>query len=242
MADSDCGAGAHCGFRESATGAGVCLKNCAQDGDCRTPAYQCFDFDGAGTLECAPVGTGTGRVGDACRNYGDCSGGQGAVCFTVANQNVKDGYCTHTCSMTTSCPTGSHCDTFGFCLKDCTSDGDCRGNGYACYDADGDMRKDCWSSANGAGAIGAACAGYWDCAGGPYGDCFPDPSWPGGYCTLLCEAGAATCASGSECVVLNSSNPMQTHYCLDECANVGECRSGYRCADAGGSPALECIP
>jgi hypothetical protein len=93
--------------------------------------------------ECAPVGRGTGQVGDACDSTADCGGGVHGFCLTEAH-GWPDGYCSRDCYNTLSCPTGSHCafvnnnTTAGYCMDDCTST--CR-SGYTCFDADSDFSE-----------------------------------------------------------------------------------------------------
>jgi hypothetical protein len=238
--DVDCGSGAHCGFKDDA-GNGYCLKSCAGNGECRGPAYECYDFDidGAAVKECEPVGSGAGAVGDPCTSNASCANGQNATCLTQERYSFKNGYCSKFCTSNAQCPVGSHC-TSGGCAKDCASDGQCRGNGYACEDADGNTVKECWATSNGPGVVGAPCAGPWDCGGGTFGACVTGASWPGGYCTILCGASQGSCTVGSDCAPLPGATSNLV--CLDTCGNVNECRVGYECSNAGGNATLECVP
>ena len=53
---TECGSGAHCAAYDAESGYGFCFRDCANNNSCRTPYYQCFDWDGDGTRsECAPV-------------------------------------------------------------------------------------------------------------------------------------------------------------------------------------------
>lgn len=229
--DADCGGSNHCAPN------GLCFKDCTSNADCRAPNYECFDIDSDGATECAPIGSGAGTVGSACTGFDDCAGGQQGYCGTPFAASFKDGYCLELCAIDADCPAGSHCSPGGVCLDTCASAVECRGNGYDCYDADGDARLECFRFANGAGAVGEVCTGLWDCAGGEFGSCaLASDGWPGGYCTVLCGAGEGTCAAGTNCY-----NDGQSSYCLDNCQNVNQCRAGYQCADPGSGQA-SCIP
>jgi hypothetical protein len=116
--------------------------------------------------------------------------------------------------------------------------------------------------------IGDGCTLSSDCS--PNGDrlCDPEPSSPGGYCTVLgcdqstCPGEAACirfftgsftnkpCAQGcsldelcsvsGKCVARSS----EIRYCMRTCGNDGDCRDGYECRDLdkmmqhGGEPVL----
>ncbi|MCB9508346.1 MAG: hypothetical protein H6697_11865, partial [Myxococcales bacterium] len=93
-----------------------------------------------------------------------------------------------------ACPTGSHLSQYGGplqfnCVKDCTSDADCRDRGYACVDSDYDGSRECAPFAQGDLALGEACTGYWECAGGNHIGCavsaFGGPD--GKFCTAWCN-------------------------------------------------------
>lgn len=228
--DADCGTPNHCGAD------GFCWQDCTADSDCRA-GYLCFDDDGDGLDECAPAGTGSGAVGDPCTRFADCSGGESGWCATEASQ-FKDGFCSLDCSTDADCPVGTHCWASQACVPDCSADTDCRGNGYACYDGDGDATVECFRWANGAGAVGDSCAGMWECGGGQWGWCqLPLNGWNGGYCTIFCGAGQDACPSGAACFADAASS-----YCLDNCQNVNQCRSGYQCTDPGGVGRNVCNP
>ncbi len=157
------------------------------------------------------------------------------------DNGLRDGYCVlRGCTAggtgTTGCPSGSHCsvptgETTGYCIDNCASNADCRADGYLCYDIDADSAKECWAATTGSGAVGAACSGSWDCAGGVNGFCAPaqeDGTFPGGYCMVDCSS--ASCPSGSTCITGGT-----TAVCLDNCSGtgMGNCRSGYTCTDTG---------
>jgi len=232
-AQTPCPSGSHRAFFDSSTGEGVCLKDCTSNNDCRTDGYLCYDVDNNANTECAAAATGNGQVGDACQELYDCAGGADGSCLTQDDNGFRNGYCTESCSSSNACPTGSHCSdpaNGGVCLKDCAGNGQCRPDGYLCYDTD-DTATDteCWVAATGTGQTGEPCGGYWECVGGQYGSCLGAPGWPGGYCTLLCGSGQATCGSGTECYTDTQSN---TSVCLDNCMSSTDCRTGYACTTA----------
>ena len=236
-----CGKESHCGV--AVQNFAFCLRNCTSHADCRQAAgYECFDSDGDTAKECMPVGSGSGAVGAPCVTTADCAGGQRATCGTPTNGGFTAGYCSIAlckASPQDTCPTGSHCVDHSVpgrrpaCGKDCSSNPDCRAEGYACYDADRDGKKECAAAATGTAAIGEGCSGTQQCGGGPFAFCFL--LWSGGYCTQDCTPSfGEACASGSNCVDLGS-----THRCLAACTS--SCRSGYRCTDLDNDQKKECI-
>jgi serine protease len=67
--------------------------------------------------------------------------------------------------------------------------------------------------------VGAACTSDAQCPGG-----YCDTRFTGGYCTLTCSQSVA-CPTGSGCYNVTDVGTI----CLDSCANVSECRTGYAC-------------
>ena len=71
----------------------------------------------------------------------DCSAVMGGMCITSLGGfiTLPGGYCTASCSPTTSCGAGATCLSIGFgggggqCVATCTTSADCRASeGYAC--------------------------------------------------------------------------------------------------------------
>lgn len=212
---------------------------CSMDTDCRTH-YACTDADGDSSTECYATGDGTGVVGAACTSTASCAGGVNAICETPAG-GWKNGYCTVGCDATHPCGTGSTCiDAVNECLATCSSDADCRGNGYGCVDAGGGT-KVCSNLSNGTGQVGDACTGLWDCAGGTFGLCILS-GYPGGCCSVLCASGQATCASGTTCIA-NSDIIAGESFCYKDCSSAAQCRTDYACkAPTSAVTSLECAP
>ena len=240
-----CPEGAHCAFTDD-DGLGFCLASCEDTEDCRVPEYACYDRDGEGVSECAPVGLGEGAPGDACTDIVECSGGRLAGC-TTEHWDFRGGYCTIACLADEGCPDGSHCgfigeDGWGSCIPSCEAADDCREDGYLCFDADEDEAEatECFPAATGEGAVGAPCEGSWDCTGGIHGICgTPDDGWPSGYCTINCtEAVGADCPAETNCVEFGSGS----FFCLDGCAASEDCRDDYECTDVTEDGPAECYP
>lgn len=62
-------------------------------------------------------------------------------------------------------------------------------------------------------------------------------TYPGGYCSLGCDAISAPCPAGAHCVGTTNGN------CFGTCTAAGECRAGYLCKDPpGGGPPKICFP
>jgi hypothetical protein len=58
--------------------------------------------------------------------------------------------------------------------------------------------------------------------------------WPQGYCTELCDLSTNDCPASSTCApMLNVASGAGL--CMASCAVDADCRSGYTCADIGGS-------
>ncbi|MCB9597449.1 MAG: hypothetical protein H6719_32305 [Sandaracinaceae bacterium] len=259
LVDGDCGTGNHCAFVPATGGEGVCLPTCTTDTDCRADGYVCqnADEDAGAVNECFPGATGTGAIGAPCDGVWDCAGGENGSCFTA---DLLDGYCTILgCIADTDCGAGSHCSSFndgaggiiGVCQPDCTTDADCRPMGYACTDVDDDLVTECYRGGTGAGAVGDACEGTHECAGGARGLCAmrPNNDFEEGYCILLdCTAdGSTPCPTGSHCSIgidATTGLPRATGICADDCTADTDCRAtGYRCYDTADVDGFtECWP
>ena len=192
-----------------------------------------------------------GDVGDACPESTACAGDALAMCIpnelSTGEPGFPDGYCTVACDAA-ECPEGSGCYDLGnelvLCLDSCAADTDCRSQ-YICAEFGA-----CWPScetfgcpdglvcaANGhceatvvddppvggtVGAVGDACLADAECQGDAAAACLPEPDFPGGYCSQLCDT--LSCPSGSACFDFGDYA-----LCLDSCAADAECRSEYVC-------------
>ena len=84
--------------------------------------------------------------------------------------------------------------------------------------------------------VGLSCEKRDDCVPGQ--DCF---TAPGGFCTRGCTEPGSTidCPSGTICTFFGASNQV----CSPICTTDGDCRTNYKCVEAGGTTALKaCRP
>jgi hypothetical protein len=282
--DSDCSATCGNGTVEAGeTCDGNCPTSCDDSNACtvdtltgsaancsakctHAPITQCQNGDG-----CCPSGCnhsndndclGSSPIGGACAQASDCASGE---CFLQFNTGYNGGYCTLGCIPSpspspTDCGTGNHCGAVnattgnGFCLKSCTSIGDCRTAPSPspapqdCYDVDGDTRKECFSVAalTGGAAVGTPCVQDNQCAGGQAGFCQTQAGqgFKDGYCTTVCDPAASpsptpqpgSCPSGSTCT-LNGALGLNT--CFKNCTAQADCGrgtgvgNGYDCFNIG---------
>jgi hypothetical protein len=176
--------------------------------------------------------TGEGNVGDACASDGDCNGAN-AACL-----NLPNGYCTQASCGDVGCPDGSACYQFEgdatYCIKQCTSNADCRADeGYEC-DAD----NTCWPTGDqpaptGASPIGGPCASDADCKD-QGATCYPENGQSGptgfinGYC-IKWNCTADSCPAGSTCLEVTNDG---TTACFAACAADADCpqQLGYVCS------------
>jgi len=244
-------------------GDGCCPAGCsfATDSDCSCTPKTCQDLglacgsasDGCGaTLSCGTCGTGqscvsgqcvdsNGTLGTACGADGDCDSGG---CIEPDTWGWTGGYCSASCTTDAICGATGHCayasTGSGICVRACASAADCRA-GYECYDEDGDSRKECMPVGSGAGAVGAPCATYDDCAGGRRGYCATQAlGFKGGYCAVHSCSASSPCPSGSHCGFKSASG---WGICVDDCSRDADCRAdGYLCYDADEAGTNECYP
>ena len=241
--DSDCGGDNLC-FTLGQSGQTGCLDGCTGEADCRD-GYECFSTQGGDSFCNIVPEMLTGETGKICGSDADCDDAE--VCILEA-EGFGGGYCTRECEDDDECPMGSHCGNFsqsdpsspGTCLDDCASDAECRVvDGYACGDRDFDAVNECYPSASGPNAVGAACTTRAECGGGVRGSCFDDltQGFINGYCTSSCRADA-DCAAGSHC----TSDP--DGLCVPDCATDADCRTadGYVCGDTDLDSRSECAP
>jgi len=164
----------------------------------------------------------------------------------MANVYWPGGYCTRTCASSAACPSGSTCGYIddatgsGVCVKACTTDAQCRADGYKCMNGDGVPGNECLGAATGSGAVGDPCTSVGECSGGVAGSCLTSVWWPAGYCSRTCSAGAP-CPSGSGCGWVDAATGEGI--CTKTCTADAQCRAdGYRCLDEDGVTATkECV-
>jgi hypothetical protein len=90
---------------------------------------------------------------------------------------------------------------------------------------------------SGATPVGGVCSASSDCQANNTDPVCIDQiqfGWPQGYCTELCDLSTNDCPASSTCApMLNGSSDVGL--CMASCAVDADCRSGYTCADIGGS-------
>ncbi len=119
---------------------GLCVSDCATDGDCRA-GYRCADNAAlAGTRYCAPV-LAAADIGQPCSGMDGvaCAGGS---CLREIDTGYPGSYCAQNgCTPGASasgCPGDTVCvadGTTNRCLDACAAEADCR-DGYACTPVD----------------------------------------------------------------------------------------------------------
>lgn len=222
---ADCAGGpdARCAARFSAT-QGVdpeapryCTETCDQSSETNTcpTDYKCF-------LNRCQLAPEPENVGGPCTSINDCGGDgiTGNRCLSEL-QGWRDGYCT-SFALQTECPPGTHQadGQIGGCAKDCSSDADCRGLGYACLDIDDDGVRECSRQNNGSSDFGGSCEGAWDCG-------FSDDSiCVEGECNLNCFFGTTPCPAGTACGFGT---------CEPSCQTNADCGPGGFCSNFGGT-------
>jgi hypothetical protein len=89
----------------------------------------------------------------------------------------------------------------------------------------------------GATPVGGVCSASSDCQANNTDPVCIDQlqfGWPQGYCTEFCDLSTNDCPASSTCApMLDGSGG--TGLCMASCAVDADCRSGYTCADIGGS-------
>jgi len=89
----------------------------------------------------------------------------------------------------------------------------------------------------GATPVGGVCSASSDCQANNTDPVCIDQiqfGWPQGYCTELCDLSTNDCPASSTCApMLNGSSGAGL--CMASCVVDADCRSGYTCADIGGS-------
>jgi hypothetical protein len=239
----DCTTGLTC-LAEAMYPGGFCTRACVNDDDCKPYGADfcvdgqcqrtCQDTDGRGwDFICARrfytchkpdpdkgyFCSGFDNYGAACKDNAECS--TGLACRE--GNAFPNGYCTKECQSDSECSGGgfAHCHN-GFCARSCEESADCGRYGYVCLDGGGG-KKYCSIPPN----IGAECEDYediWktDCSEGL--DCENGENWPDGYCTLACSSGKdEDCPQGS-------SSACIERMCMRTCGSDDDCwRSRYSC-------------
>lgn len=232
---ADCPDGTVCDLLE-----GVCLRRCSTAAECRASGYACTAV-GAGSSACLPFGAGTAGTGAACTSTASCAGGERARCLTEED-GFRGGYCSRlACTSDAACGAGGRCARLHgglqACVRSCTDGASCRSAGYSCADHTDDGASECWPSGTGAGGLGTACEGVWDCQGGASARCLRD--WPQGSCSRDCASDAA-CGTGGVC---HKEFGEDAGFCVPSCSRGSNaCRAGYACKWSNSAASGVCVP
>lgn len=197
--------------------------------------------------------TSNGEVGDACDVDADCGNIPDRTC--VQHPDYRGGYCSASCQFDNDCPAGSHCarlfvgdpDKEKVCMKNCTSDADCRDRGYGCqnwdsFDDNAQTSDECSPVADGTGEVGDPCDGLYQCADGH--ECLRDwknqngttTTFPGGMCSQGCIPILGPC-NDPDAVCMD-----QIPFCAPGCATSADCRNGYDCVPSQFEMRNHCVP
>jgi len=206
-----------------------------------------------------------GIVGSQCLNETECASGRCDVAATgtcsqstlpcildndcgPADACLQDskktfGFCTASCSSSTTCPALSLCvetvaagttKRVGRCMPGCTTAADCRAEaGMACmYGDPGDTgRYAC--VALGLGEIGTPCAEDPDCR---VGTCLLGTGSTAGYCSAQCATlDSSLCPFPTDCQAVGGVNR-----CLLRCRSNGDCIGDTQCNQLLDKPV--CVP
>jgi hypothetical protein len=206
-----------------------CFPTCEADDDCRSEGYACAEINQQ-TQICAPSGTGSAAVGDACETLDSCAGGLQARCVPAADDTD---ICTLRCDDAFPCPDAFECTNgpemsppdnmpsapMWICLERCVTDEDCDQD-LICFDGDGDGERECRPD------IGKryfdTCESSWECAGREYAACVDLYGSGDRHCTMECSNSmiSADCGESAHCV---------EQYCRLECVTEDDCPDDVVC-------------
>ncbi len=248
--DSLLGAAAQCSASCHFEPISACVSG---DGCCPSGCSSERDNDCAPTQFC---GNGVVDPGELCDGACPASCNDGVACTTdrlSGSAATCDAQCTT--SPISACVNGDGC-----CPGGCTSqnDNDCACVPRTCAQAG----AQCGTVSNGCGGtltctntcnsiqkcaqnqcvaenfIGADCTDYPQCGSSQDAVCILPPSWPGGYCSILCNGANTLCPTGSHCADFDGVNSL----CMLNCTSDAQCEAGYVCGQWDGVGGRECVP
>lgn len=227
---------------------GICVKQCAEDGDQCPPWLDCIPPD--------PEDPAFAVCLRLKQMYETCDNKEGELCdnglFCVDPPGQISGLCTAFCTAgETVCPVGTTCTVlyeeqpdWGACLPMpelpvCTVPGACEGFNTACAT----LAEDFSVCASECAQEGAACEEFGTCLN------MPDPD---GNATQVClllqgEGGICDIATGMICddglVCADVAAQNGAKHCFAPCADEGACSGGQVCAEpTAPAGATLCIP
>jgi hypothetical protein len=221
---------------------GVCLKPCADSGDCPT-GFHCGTFNGR--RACMPYSftapntmPGAGLPGSACTENTQCVSGQ---CVPFGN-TTRWGFCARA-STAVPCPAGTAPDAMVplACIPTCAGErsNECPAP-FQCFNARPGMPGQC---------LPAPCRENADCRTGSAcnpqtGRCEPMPFRTGDAVGSPCTAGGATCASG-QCLTMSGTSVLPGGYCTLACVVYGDnsdsCPAGSLCNIVQSGQSAVCV-
>lgn len=209
----------------------------------------------ANDSDCAPMdlcGNGTIDAGETCDGSCPSQCNDGDAC-TTDRLSGSAATCSAQCNYApvTSCQSGDGCCPFGCSFA---NDNDCACTPKTCGQIAGGQ---CGSFSDGCGGtitcdrcnagtactngacvtenfIGDDCTDFPQCGSTQDAACITAATWPGGYCTQICNT--STCPSGSHCTDFDGTNEL----CMLDCTFDSDCEAGYECRDWDSDGQLEC--
>jgi len=227
---------------------GICVQQCAEDGDQCPPWLDCIPPD--------PADLSFAVCLKLKKMYELCDNKEGELCddglFCVDPPGEISGLCTAFCTVgETVCPVGTTCTVlyeeqpdWGACLPmpelpACTVPGECQGSNSACVSLDPTLSVCAPECAQ----EGAACEEFGTCLN------MPDPDGNATQvCLLLQPAGGVCdiakgmlCNDGLVCADVDAPDGLQR--CFAPCAENDACAGGQVCMEPAAPAGIElCIP
>ncbi len=218
----------------------ACTDSCGSQGKfCleQLPDGYCSDYCDNNSCNAGAVcwgcdcDTGPGKQANCACDPDDCACDTSAACnpesagsSTACACDPDCNLCMDSCLADNECRTGYVCAYLTQTTKACYPD--CAHDGFVCNDGDTCNPLSGWCEHDGPNAIGSACATDLECSDNGLcigSNAYPDADWPEGYCSPECSD-TGSCAAGAACVHFTDIN-----LCFDQCAGIGECRTGYGC-------------
>lgn len=207
---------------------------CTMDSDCTGAATMCLNGDptffpnGYCSATCDPAVADSCPMGSQCQDFG---GGQ-MFCLLICDPSVT----TRQCNGRMGYGCANSLQLSGVCLGGCVDATDCGGS-LMCDQTGGDLGTGaCFTPG---ATVGVACTMDTQCPAGGFCQAEDFSGWPSGTCIVPgCDPVANTgCATGAECIALQSFFGPPQGYCLDGCdPAASDCRTGYACTASPVNP------
>lgn len=212
------------------------------------------NVDGDGGMD---KGGGSGEVGEVCQSASDCDAVAYPECVDLAETGTTR--CESVCESNADCSDNAQCialDVGGICLVPCSRDANCQEDWVCAVDSVG-VGFCLWPSAVSGTDTGTGGDGDGDLDGGSGGGlsinepCTADAQcaalypvcndWGDGVarCTGACLAHTDCGQPAAGCIL--SSATSNEGVCLQECAALSDCPSGWGCEATDNGPSF-CVP